>query len=417
MAQNSNTEKVGLDTSESSGSLWRWIRDPWSCLIHTVAKRLPLGHLTIKFPDGRVATFEGRLGNQPMAQLELNSKAASRRIMTGGSIGAGESYMRGDWTSPDLTQFLLLAVVNEQAGVDVDETAVARPWHRLGHLLKPNSLSGSRRNIAYHYDLGNAFYREWLDPTMTYSSAWFKNADDTLEEAQIEKYNRIIDGLALTPEHHLLEIGCGWGGFAIAAVRKTGCRVTAVTISREQAELARERVAAAGLSERIDIQLKDYRKISGQYDRIASIEMFEAVGERHWPLFFERVQDLLGSGGKAVMQIITIAEHRFEEYRRNADFIQRYVFPGGMLPNKSILKARIESAGMRMAPPACFGQSYARTLRIWRTRFLDAWPKIEAVGFDTEFRRMWEFYLCYCEAGFTAGVIDVGLYEIEHQSS
>jgi cyclopropane-fatty-acyl-phospholipid synthase len=278
---------------------------------------------------------------------------------------------------------------------------------RLGHMLRRNSKSGSKRNIEYHYDLGNSFYRRWLDPTMTYSSARFAHKEQDLSSAQINKYRSLAEGIDLKPEHHLLEIGSGWGGFAEYAASEIGCRVTGITISKEQLAFARERMEKKGLGDKVDIRYQDYRDVDERFDRIASIEMFEAVGEQYWPAYFDKIRNCLKPGGKAGLQIITIADRSFAAYRRRADFIQRYIFPGGMLPSPSVLKQQVQRAGLTWAGNLEFGLDYAETLRQWRERFRAAWPDIQHQGFDERFRRMWEYYLAYCEAGFRSGNIDV----------
>jgi cyclopropane-fatty-acyl-phospholipid synthase len=288
---------------------------------------------------------------------------------------------------------------------------MGQPWmqavSRLLHMMRPNTRKGSRKNIYAHYDIGNDFYSRWLDPSMTYSSALFEDGINDLEQAQLRKYEEMVRRLELQPQHHVLEIGCGWGGFAEYAARNVGCRVTGITISKAQYDYAVDRIQKAGLSDRVKIELIDYRDITGTYDRIASIEMFEAVGEAWWPTFFKTLRDRLTQGGWAVMQIITIRDDRFEHYRRNPDYIQRYIFPGGMLPSKAVLKQQIEKAGLRTGESLSFGADYAKTLKLWNDRFQAAWPHLRVNGLDERFKRLWEQYLCYCQAGFATGNIDV----------
>jgi len=287
-----------------------------------------------------------------------------------------------------------------------------RAWVRalnfLLHAAKPNSRSASKRNIAYHYDLGNSFYGRWLDPSMTYSAAVYADLEqpEALYEAQQRKYAAIAARMDLQPGQHVLEIGCGWGGFAEYAAKIVGARVTGVTISQAQHDYAVARIERAGLSHLVDIRLQDYRDITEQFDRIASIEMFEAVGERYWPTYFNAIRDRLKPCGKAALQIITIGEDHFEGYRKGADYIQRYIFPGGMLPSPTRLRAEVEGVGLRFDSTQSYGLHYARTLREWQVAFQTAWPQI-ADGFDSRFKRMWEQYLWYCEAGFKVGTIDV----------
>jgi cyclopropane-fatty-acyl-phospholipid synthase len=284
-----------------------------------------------------------------------------------------------------------------------------RPLHRLRHLLKANSKSGSRRNIAFHYDLGNDFYRLWLDRSMTYSSAIYENPEQSLEDAQQAKQQRILELLTLNGGERVLEIGCGWGSLA-AGLARHGARVTAVTLSAQQLAGAQAFIAAESSADRVELRLQDYREVEGSFDRIVSIEMLEAVGEEYWPAYFTTLRARLRAGGKAVLQVITIREDGFERYRKSTDFIQRYIFPGGLLPSKAVIAEQAVRAGFSLTSVASFGDSYAITLVEWRRRFLSAWPEIEQLGFGPSFRRLWEYYLSYCEAGFRIGAIDVGLY-------
>jgi cyclopropane-fatty-acyl-phospholipid synthase len=383
--------------------------DFFQAALMRVVKRIKYGRLTLQLTNGRTITATGSSDAGPHAMLRLIRPRAARRLFIGGAIGFAEAYMDGDWDTPDLPGLLAFAGRNEQAlEKAVSGLAISRLINRLIHLMRPNTREGSRRNIARHYDLSNAFYRLWLDRSMTYSSALFRSPADSLEQAQLNKYEQIASSLDLKSEHHILEIGCGWGGFAEYVARRYGCRVTGITVSREQAVFARARMAAAGLADRVDIRLEDYRDVQGSFDRIVSIEMFEAVGEAYWPVYFGVVRDRLRASGIAAVQIITIAEERFEQYRSGADFIQRFIFPGGMLPSSSALAATIgRVGGLHMAGRDAFAPSYARTLALWRDRFHAAWPSIEGLGFDRRFRRMWDYYLAYCEAGFRHGTLDV----------
>ena len=376
-------------------------------ILLSLAERLSYGRLSLTLPNGRrhVVTAPNP---GPSAELTVHRPRFLRRLLSGGDLGFAEAYLDGDCDTDDLTALIQLATRNE---AELGKVLNARPWvqglARLGHRLHPNTRRGSRRNISAHYDLGNAFYAAWLDPTMTYSAAVFTGEDQSLEAAQREKYRRIAAMAGLRPEHHVLDIGCGWGGFALHAAREIGCRVTAVTISQAQSEEARKRVAEAGLEDRVEILLRDYRDIEGRYDRIVSIEMVEAVGEAWWPTYFTRLRELLAEGGRAVLQSITIDESAFPAYRRGADFIQRYIFPGGMLPSPSVLREQGRAAGLTPVAEAAYGGDYAETLRRWRDTFETAWPEIEAMGFDRRFRRLWRYYLAYCEAGFMEGRIDL----------
>ena len=387
--------------------------DLWSRGFIRLAARIATGELSVVFPSGGQRTFVQRERSGPRAVLRINRTRALRRLALGGDIGFAEAYMDGDWESPDLAALLELALINEaQAGGHLEPGAIQRVINSVRHRLRPNTPSGSRRNIAYHYDLSNAFYRLWLDEGMSYSSALFESHDQPLAEAQVAKNRRLANMLGLRPGHHVLEIGCGWGGFAIMAARDYGCRVVAITLSRAQRDHAQERVRAAGLGDRIEIRLQDYRDVAGRFDRVASTEMFEAVGERYWPLFFRLLRERLVDGGLVALQVITINEKRFSTYRLRPDFIQKYIFPGGMLPSHAALRDQATAGGFRLSDEFTFGASYGRTLQEWQRRFQHAWSDIEALGFDKRFKRMWEYYLAYCEAGFRTGSIDVGQFRL-----
>lgn len=377
-------------------------------MVLNVAMGLPRGALTVQTPEGNLFRVGGN-GPGPEAHIVLRNWRLPRRAFSGATIGVAESYMDGDWESPDVTSFLELFVVNEDAG---EQVAGGANWfvtaiQRLRHWLNENTRTGSQRNISAHYDLGNRFYEQWLDPSMTYSSALYSTGANDLESAQIEKFRALAHDTGIGPNDHVLEIGCGWGGFAEFAAREIGCRVTGLTISREQHDFAKARIARAGLADKVDIKFQDYRDETGKYDRIASIEMFEAVGEKYWPAFFGKVKDCLRPDGTAGMQIITIKESAFERYRARPDFIQRYVFPGGMLPTPALLKSLGSDHGLTYVRERIFAQDYARTLADWRERFWQSWEKIVPLGFDERFKKLWEFYLYYCEAGFRAEYIDV----------
>ena len=378
-----------------------------------IVSRLVTGRATVSMPDGSTYEISSETTHGPHAVINVRHWRAIRRLMAEGDLGFVESYLDGDWDSPNLAYVVELAVRNHESwNLSKLQGLMPRLIHRFAHLLRDNSKRGSRRNIAAHYDLGNEFYLQWLDPTMTYSSAYFDKPDQSLTEGQVEKYKRIAQLLDLKPEHHLLEVGFGWGGFAEYAVKTYGCRLTGLTLSTEQLKFAGARMQREGIADKVELRLQDYRDVQGTFDRIASIEMFEAVGESHWPRYFGMIRERLVQGGAAALQIITIAENRFESYRKSADFIQRYIFPGGMLPSVEVLKAQVADARLHMAGADLFGQSYARTLRQWRDRFLGAWHKIEPLGFDDRFRRMWEMYLAYCEGGFRANAINVGQFKL-----
>jgi len=368
------------------------------------------GRLTVILPGGgQIAVGSGAGG----AIWRIRRQRALWRLIGGGAMGFAEGYMAGDWDSPDLLALLLFfaRALQEDGTVDAGRArGVGRLLDTLGHRLRRNSLTGSRRNIAAHYDLGNDFYRLWLDSGMTYSAALFETPSMSLAAAQQAKYRALAKGLALAPGMTVLEIGCGWGGFAEFAARHHGCRVTGITLSARQLDYARARVEKAGLSERVTLLLADYRQLTGQFDRVASIEMFEAVGEGYWPAYCRAVAGALNPGGRAGLQIITIGGRHFAAYRRGADFIQKYIFPGGMLPTASIVGDQFAAAGLALEAERRFAADYARTLGAWRQRFDTAWPDIAALGFDERYRRMWRYYLDYCAAGFTSGRIDVGQY-------
>lgn len=381
---------------------------PWLRMLVALACRIREGQCTLLLPGGRHREVVGsaQVGPQPM--VEIHHARAARRLLLGGTVGFAEAYMDGDWSCHDLPAFLELVLRNEAAiGDRANGLWLARGLRRVGHRLRTNSRRGSRRNVARHYDMGNDFYRLWLDRDMTYSSALFASADERLATAQDRKYRHLAESLSLQPGQHLLEIGCGWGRFAEIVAREYGCQVTALTLSHAQAAYARRRILLAGLADRVEIRTQDYRDVSGRFDRIASIEMFEAVGEAYWPRFFDVVRERLVPGGIAAMQVITIDDARFARYHREPDFIQTWIFPGGMLPSPSGLSGQIARAGLLLDRWIAFGQSYALTLHHWQNRFQDAWPLIRNQGFDERFKRMWEYYLAYCEAGFRAGAIDV----------
>ena len=335
-------------------------------------------------------------------------------VLAGGDVGFGEAYMDGMWTSPDLARVLEVfsANLDKMDGVTTGGP-VTRFINWMIHRLRPNTKAGARKNIEAHYDLGNDFYEIWLDPSMTYSSARFTAEDQSLEDAQREKYAALARSIDLKEGQHVLEIGCGWGGFAEYAAREIGAKVTCLTLSPSQAEYARERMARHQLSHLVDIKLQDYRDETGRYDGVASIEMFEAVGEAYWPSFFSKVSEVLKPGAKAGLQIITIRDDLFETYSKRADFIQRYIFPGGILPSVEKLQAHFQAAGLKDAGAQMFRLDYAETLRRWAERFRAAWDEIQPMGFDIRFKRMWEFYLAYCEAGFQTGRIDVGQFAVQ----
>ena len=388
--------------------------DPWTPILLRLARRIAVGTITLVLPDGTQHVYAGTARPDCRAVIAIRRSRAVRRLLLGGPTEFAEAFLDGDWDSPDLVQLFALTLANERVlRSRLGGLAIPRLLDRLRHRGRANTRRGSRRNIAFHYDLGNDFYTSWLDAGMTYSSALFATGAETLEAAQDAKYRRLAGLLDFRPGMRVLEIGCGWGGFATLAARDYGVAVTALTVSCAQADYARARSEAEGLADRVAVRLEDYRDVAGSYDRIVSVEMFEAVGEAYWPAYFDVVRDRLAPGGVAALQIITIDEARFADYRRRVDFIQRYIFPGGMLPSPPALEAAIARAGLAVTDRFTFGASYAETLALWRERFAAAWPTIRALGFDPRFRRLWTYYLAYCEAGFRAGTIDVTQVRIE----
>lgn len=347
-------------------------------------------------------------GAGPETTLKVNDWRFARRVLWSGDIGFAEGLMAGEWESEDLAALLTLIAANvERLTRLLEGSLLGKAINGLRHLTRANTRAGARRNILAHYDLGNRFYESWLDRSMTYSSGLFDRQVRDLESAQQAKYRALAEHLDLRPGEHVLEIGCGWGGFAEFAAREYGVRVTGITISDEQFAYARERMIKAGLGDRVEIRRQDYRDVEGQFDKVASIEMFEAVGEAYWPAYFKKIADVLKPGGRAGLQIITIQDRLFAEYRKRADFIQRYVFPGGMLASIERLKQETADAGLAWRKSEAFGHSYADTLAEWARRFQAKWNDIRALGFDERFKQLWLFYLGYCEAGFRTGRTDV----------
>jgi cyclopropane-fatty-acyl-phospholipid synthase len=380
---------------------------PTARLAFSFAAKLRRGTLEAVLPDGKRLHFGGAEPG-PTAVMVVKDFSFGRRFIGGGDLGIAEAYLRGEWETPDLTQFLYLFCVNHDLiQTMLDNKPLVRVVQRLRHFMNRNTRHRAKRNIHAHYDIGNRFYASWLDETMTYSSALFGRDANDLAAAQKHKYESLADQIRLTPDQSVLEIGCGWGGFAEFAARTRGARVVGLTISREQFDYARKRIFEAGLADRVDIRLQDYRDERGVYDRIASIEMIEAVGEAFWATYFSQLRQRLVPGGIAGIQTITIQDRLFASYRRDVDFIRRYVFPGGMLPSPGILKGLGDRFGLALVAEQVFGDDYPRTLAAWRDRFRSAWPTLVPLGFDERFRRLWEYYLAYCEAGFLSRNIDV----------
>lgn len=382
----------------------------------SIARRTwDFGVLIFVLPSGREIHIQGRSPG-PTGRLIVNDFKFVSRVLASGDIGFGEGFMAGEWDTPDLAALLEVFTLNfDRLEKLVDGNPFIRAVNFLAHLFNRNSKAGARRNIYAHYDLGNAFYERWLDPSMTYSSARFERPDQPLVEAQRNKYLSLARQIDLRRDDHVLEIGCGWGGFAEFAAREIGAKVTGLTISPSQHEFARRRLFELGLAERADIRLVDYRDVDGKFDRVASIEMFEAVGEAYWPSYFGKVRDVLSPGGRAGLQVITIKDELFNVYRSRSDFMRKYIFPGGMLPSEHRLRQETARAGLEWREIVRFGHNYADTLAEWAARFEAAWDEISALGFDERFRRLWNFYLRYCQAAFRTGrtdVVQIGLQRI-----
>ena len=376
-------------------------------ILHKILSHLQDGQLTIIDNQGReVFGSQGQLS----ATITVNNYQAYRRILFEGSIGAGESYMDGQWSVDNLTNLVRLMVVNSAMLDRIDDgmALVKYPFQRIRHLLRRNSITGSKRNIMAHYDLGNELYKSFLDPSMMYSSAIYPSETSSLEEASEYKLETICKKLQLKPTDRIVEIGSGWGGFAIYAAQRYGCHVTTTTISEEQFQEASQRIKAHGLTDRITLLKEDYRRLKGSFDKLVSIEMIEAVGEQYLPRFFKTCSDLLKKDGVMLLQGITIADQRMKSYARNVDFIQRHIFPGGFLPsNSKMLDIMRDKTDLVVRSIEDFGFDYARTLMDWRQRFLQRFSEIQKFGFDERFKRLWEFYLSYCEGGFLERSISV----------
>ncbi len=374
--------------------------------VFDMATRMERGRLDFVLQDGRRFRADGRAPG-PVAELHLHNRDIFARLIREGDLGFCEAYLDEWWSTPDLMAFLDLVHANEEMFDGYPGGGVVRAFERFRFWLQSNSRRQARKNISHHYDLGNDFYGLWLDDTMTYSSALFETGQEGLERAQTAKYAAMVDQMGVQPGDHVLEIGCGWGGFAEYAAKERGLRVTGLTISEEQFKYARDRIEKAGLSDLVEFKLQDYRDERGTYDGIASIEMFEAVGERYWPVYFEAVKSRLKPGKQATLQIITVQHKRWEVYRKGVDFIQKYIFPGGMLPSPVVLREEVERAGLKVVKSFEFGESYSLTLRRWHETFNERWDEVSAMGFDARFRRMWNFYLASCAATFHSGNCDV----------
>lgn len=402
------------DKSAGSGSnlATRHSRSRLEHSILNVLRRVQHGRIEIALPDRRVVC--GNETDDGLAvRVDVHHPRLFSELLWGGSLGAAEAYLRGDWTTDDLTSLLRILCRNLDllSKMDRGVASFGLSLARLAHRWADNTRRGSRRNIAAHYDLGDGFFELFLDPTLMYSSAFFEQDDQSLEAASVAKLDRVCRTLELAPGDHVLEIGTGWGGFALHAARHYGCRLTTTTISQNQYKRAAERIAAAGLQDRITLLRGDYRDIRGRYDKVVSIEMIEAVGHAYLPVYFGACDRLLQPGGRLLIQAITMPDQRYERYRRSVDFIQKYIFPGGHLPSIGAMQQAVaESTRLVFVEGLQFPDSYARTLREWRGRFQERIADVRRLGFDDRFLRMWEYYLCYCEAAFLERAVSVGQF-------
>jgi len=376
-----------------------------------------IGSLEVNLPNGERRSYAGTERPELHGVLNIRSEKLIGRVLGGGEVGFGEAYLEGLWDSPDLAALLAVMYLNEphyKGPYEKNWLGRLHGWWQ--HRRRANTRSGARENIQYHYDLGNEFYKMWLDETMAYSSAMFIAPNETLKQAQLNKFRLMYERLELTADHHLLEIGSGWGGFAIYAAQHSGCRVTSITLSDEQLKEARLRAERAGVAERVHFELRDYRDVQEQYDRVVSIEMYEAVGEQYWPQYFAAIARALKPGGRAAIQGITIDESIFEQYRSKRDFIQKYIFPGGMLCPPQRFMQLAGQAGLRAREPSYYARDYADTLAHWHRNVLAAREKI-VEQFDERFLRMWRYYLAYCECGFRVERIDLMHLSLEKPAS
>ena len=391
-----------LTTTEGQKDLPRYFAQSFQ-----VAQKIKSGRLDIVLPDGRTFVASGTEPG-PIAVLEVHNDDLFARLIRDGYVGFSEAYMDGWWSTPDLQSFMdLVNSDNEEMYNGYPGQKLVQLYEKLRFWFQRNHRAQARKNISHHYDLGNDFYALWLDDTMTYSSALFSTGQESLEAAQTAKYKLMVDEMGAKAGDHILEIGCGWGGFAEYAAKERGLKVTCLTISEEQYKYAVDRINRAGLGDRVELKLQDYRDEHGLYDGIASIEMFEAVGEKYWPVYFNKVRERLKPGKSATLQIITVADHRWEAYKSDVDFIQKYIFPGGMLPSPGALRDQAKRAGLAFERSIEFGQSYAVTLKRWHEVFNERWDQVSALGFDERFRRMWNYYLTSCAAAFETSNCDV----------
>ena len=372
-----------------------------------IAQKGQNGRIDFVLDDGRTFRAEGP-GVGPICEIRIHNSGIFERLLREGQLGFCDAYLDGQWSTPDLQAFMdYIHADNDEVFDSFPGQKLVQLYERFRFRMQGNSKGQARKNISYHYDLGNDFYGLWLDKTMTYSSAIFADGQESLEKAQTAKYASMVDQMGVKAGDHVLEIGCGWGGFAEYAAKERGLNVTCLTISKEQIKYSQDRITAAGLQDLVTFKLQDYRDETGVYDGIASIEMFEAVGEKYWPSYFKTIHDRLKPGAQATLQIITVRNDRFDVYRKSVDFIQKYIVPGGMLPSPAVLAQQVEKAGLNVVKSIEFGESYSQTLRRWHDTFNDKWDQVVAMGFDDRFRRMWNFYLTSCAATFHYGNCDV----------
>ena len=380
-------------------------------LLRGLLSTIESGKISFIFENGHKIEFNGDVAG-PEAIINVHSLNCLQRLATAGYLGLAEGYMAKEWTTPSLPTLFEFGTANEEILDKYLTGGKFSIWlNKISNLLRKNTRTGSKRNIADHYDLGNTFFAKWLDPSLTYSSALFESGvDQSLAVAQNNKYRLILDTLGIQEHHHVLEIGCGWGGFSEFAARETGAQINAVTVSTKQRDYALQRIKTAGLSKQVKILLQDYRDIEGKFDKIVSIEMLEAVGEEYWPIYFQTLSAHLAENGMAVIQVIIIPDEKFEDYRNTVDFIQKYIFPGGMLICPGKIKENCLATGLQLTNQYMLGKSYAQTLDLWRVAFLKNWHEIAPLGFDDRFKRMWDYYLVYTSAGFKSGSINVGQF-------
>ena len=369
-----------------------------------IGRKITIGDLTITLPNNENLKFTGK--GDLKSNLKLNSYMPLIRTIISGHVGFAESYLKGEWTSNDLESLLEIMVTNLPEAFS-PKSKMHLAYNRIIHFFRENTKSRARKNIQYHYDLGNDFYKLWLDKTMTYSSGIFKDEKESLHRAQENKYQALIDNLNIEPHHKVLEIGCGWGGFAEYAAKNVGCSIKGITISPSQLKFATNRIKDSKLENKVSLELCDYRDLKGKYDRVVSIEMIEAVGEKYWKNYFRKIKDVLKKDGMAGIQVILINNKSYQKYSRSVDFIQKYVFPGGMLPSQDKLNENYLEAGLVEVNSYSFGKSYAKTLAIWHKEFLNSLSSIKKLGFDIKLERIFKYYFSYCKAGFSSEKIDV----------